>query len=332
MVLNKSSKDVWAYQAAVGTAAIVAIDSVSYWFGGKYNEECGKWRSPFVENRAEPHWVYNSGTPTLTDLESQYPTFSHVFLPVSAQCYAWMQGLPEDADPNVNISTLTSGMTYPLTIRLEELGGTHPDVTQAVDCYCIVLTSIAQRDKEFMVEAEFVYGALEDIDPAGDNRPILTTAPLAPGLMTGEYNGNPILKWNNVSIPGFERAQWRETKEHSVVSDGDDTQTIHTGKSQPVEILLHGGIEIDDMWDDYKARTTRNMTIQVKKYDDTSNIMFTFTNCKVISYERIGQRYKGKYATTCTLEAEKVTAASDWFTEYGEGAGAAFDTHWKAKI
>lgn len=323
MVLNKSSKDVWNYQAAVGTAAIVAVNSVSYWFG-RYSKECGKWKTPFAENRAESHWVYNSGTPTLTDLESQYPTFSRVFLPVTAQCYAWMQGKPEDADPNVNISTLPDGMTYPLTIRLEELGGTHPDNAQAVDSYCIGLTSTAQRDKELMVEAEFVYGSLEDIN---DN-PNLTTAPLNPGLMTGAYNGNPILEWNSVSIPGVERASWKESKEYSIVSDGDDTQTIHTGKSQPVQIILWGGIQVDDMWDDYKARTTRNMTIQVKKYDDTSNIVFTFTNCKIISYERIGERYKGKYASTITLEAEKVTESSDWFTE----GGVTFADHWKAKI
>lgn len=326
MVLNKSSRSVWAYQTVVGTAIITAVDSLSYEFG-EYNEECGKWNVPFAENPVESHWLYNSGTPTLINNERNYPTFKRVFLPVTAQCYAWMQGLPEDGTPTVvNISTLTSGMTYPLTIRLEEKEGTHPDVTQAVDCYCVGLTSNAERGKSFMVEAEFAFGKLEDIH---DARPILTTAPLAAGLMTGSYNGNPVLQWSGVPIPGIEKAVWIEKKEKEVVS-GDEgvVQTVHTYKSESVKIMLWGGIEVDDMWDDYKARTTRNMTIVITKFNDTSNIAFTFTNCKVISYERIGKRYKGKYPSIIKIEAEKVTEVSDWYTE----GGATFATHWKAKI
>ena len=324
MVLNKSSKEVWAYQGVVGTAIIVIATSPSFEFGG-YNEECGKWSIANTINPTEPHWVYNSGTPTLTNAARQYQTFKKIFNPVTAQVYAWMQGKPVDADPNVVISTLTSGMTYPLTIRNEELEGTHPDNVQAVDCYVIALTSNAERGKELLVEAEFVYGKLQDINTYVN----LTTAPLAAGLMTGSYNGNPIFKWNNVSNPGVEKAVWMEAKEHSIVT-GDEgvIQTIHTGKSEPVKIILWGGIELDDMWDDYKARTTRNMTIQVKKFDNTSNIMFTFTGCRITSYERIGARYEGKFASIIRIEAEKVTEVSDWFTE----GGAAFATHWKAAI
>jgi len=327
MVLNKSSKAVWMYQAAVGTSIITAASgdgSLSYEFG-EYNAECGKWNIPFAQNPTEPHWVYNSGTPTLINLERTFPIWKHVFLPVTAQCYAWMQGKPINADPAVTISTLMPGMTYPLTVRIEELEGTHPDNTQAVDCYCIGLTSNAERGKSFMVEAEFVYGDLEDIN---DN-PNLTTAPLTPGLMTGTYNGNPILEWSGVSIPGVEKAVWIESKEREVVSSDDGVkQVIHTYKTQPVKIMLWGGITVDDIWDDYKARTTRNMTIQVKKFDDTSNILATFTNCRATSYERIGERYKGKYASVIKIEAEKVTYSSDWFTE----GGVTFADHWRAAI
>jgi hypothetical protein len=279
MVLNKSSKDVWMYQAVVGTSIITAVNSVSYEFG-EYSDECGKWSIPITQNPAESHWLYNSGTPTLINLERKFPTFKRVFLPVSAQVYAWMQGLPENATPAVNIST---------------------------------------------VEAEFRYGGLEDVN---DN-PNLTTAPLAAGLMTGSYNGNPILEWNAVPIPGVEKAVWMEKKESEIVSSDEGvTQIVHTGKSETVKVILFGGIEVDDMWDDYKARTTRNMTIQVKKFDDTSNILFTFTNCRITSYERIGDRYKGKYASIIRIEAEKVTEVSDWFTE----GGVTFADHWRAAI
>lgn len=328
MVLNKSSKEVWMYQSAVGTAEIVADDSTCYEFG-EYNEDCGKWSIVNTLNPAEAHWLYNSGTPTLTNTERKYQTFKKVFLPVTAQVYAWMQGLPEDpltADV-INISTLTSGMTSPLTIRNEEREGTHPDNVQAVDCYCVGLVSNAERGKSLLVEAEFVYGELQDIN---DNVNLaIASPPLPAGLMTGSYNGNPILEWNVVSIPGVEKAVWMEAKEYDVVS-GDEgiKQTIHTGKSESVKIILWGGIEVDDMWDDYKARTTRNMTLVLKKYDETSNIAYTFTNCRITSYERIGKRFEGKFASVIRLEAEKVTEIPDWFTE----GGVTFADHWRAAL
>lgn len=327
MVLNKTSKDVWQYQDAVGTAQITTASgggAVCFEFG-EYNEECGKWGIPNTDNPMEQHHVYNSGTPTLTDAARKFQTFKRTFLPVSAQCYAWMQGKPVDADPAVTITTLTEGMTNPLTIRLQEDGGTHPDNVQAVDCYAISLTSNAERGKSFLVEAEFVYGAIEDVND-NDN---ITDPPLAAALMTRPYNGNPILEWNSVSIPGVEKAVWMEKKSHEVVT-GDEgvVQTIHTGKAESVKIILWGGIEVDDLWDDYIARTTRNMTINIIKFDAVSNIMFTFTNCNITSYERIGARYKGKYASVIKIEAEKVTESSDWFTE----GGVVFATHWKAAL
>lgn len=310
------------------TPADLAGDTVSFqkaYRFGEYNKECGKWSIPVVENPSESHWVWNSGTPTLTNSARTYPTFKKQFLPVTAQVYAWFQGKPVDADPAVTISTLTSGMTFPLTIRVEELGGTHPDNVQAVDCYCVGLASNAVRGKEFLVTAEIAYGSLEDIN---DN-PNLTADLLAAGLMTGPYNGNPILEWNSVSIPGVERAMWVEKKEFSVVSGGEGViNTTHTFKTERVTIVLAGGIEVDDLWDDYKARTTRDMTIQVKKFDETSNILFTFTNCKIKSYERIGEQYEGKYASLITIDAEKVTESADWFTE----GGVTFADHWKANI
>lgn len=324
MVANKSSKAVWATQAVVGTSIITAVDSVSYEFG-EYNEDCGKWSIPFVQNPADAAWLYNSGTPTLVNTEKKFPTWKHVFLPVTAQVYAWFQGKPVNADPAVTITTLTDGMTYPLTIRIEELEGTHPDNTQIYDSYGTALTSNAERDKDFMVEVEFMYGGLEDIN---DNVN-LTTAPLKAGLMSGPYAGNPILEWNSVSMPGVEKAVWLEKKRASMVtSDEGVIYTVHTGKSESVKIMLWGAIEVDDMWDDYKARTTRNMTIQVKKYDGTSNILFTFTNCRVTSYERMGVRYEGKYASVIKIEAEKVEESADWFTE----GGITFADHWNAAI
>jgi len=330
VVANKTSRYVFAYQAVVGTSIITAVNTVTYEFG-EYKEECGKWNTPFVENKSMPSWVYNSRTPTLTDMESEYPTFSHVFCPVTAQFLAWMLGKPVDADPLVTIETLDAEMTVPLTIRNEELGGTNPNNAQAVDCYCVGLTAKAERGTAFLVECEFAWGALEDI---GDN-PNLTTSPVAPGdLLTGVYDGNPIVTWDidgdNVAIPGVWRADFRCQQEYETVSsDEGTTKTVYTYKMKPVQIVLSAIFQINDAWDDYVDRkAATNMTIQVKKHDATSYITFTFTNCRIQTIKKTGDRNKGHYGSVCVLIAERVEGTSDWFTE----GGVTFATHWKAAI
>ena len=330
VVANKSSKYVWAYQAVAGTSIITAVNSVTYEFG-EYNEECGKWNSPFVENNAEPSWVYASRTPTLTDLDSKYPTFTHAFLPTTAQFLAWMLKSPTNTTPTVTIGTLNTGLTYPLTIRNEKLGGTNPNNAQAVDCYTVGLTCKAEQGTKFIVSPEFAWGKLEDI---GDN-PNLTTAPVAPGdLLTGPYDGNPLVMWDiggdNVQLTGVWRADWKNQQEHDIVSsDEGTTQSVYPGKMKPVQIILSAVFLINDGWDDYVDRkAATNMTVKVTKFDGTSYILFTFTNCRIVSIKETGDRNKGHYGSVMTLVAEKVEGLTDWFTE----GGTTFATHWKAGV
>ncbi len=329
---NKTSLYCWQYQAAVGTSIITAVNSVSYYFG-VYNDKCGKWNSPFSDNPAEPHWVYSSRTPTLTDLDREFPTFGHVFLPTTIQFLAWMLGNPTNTTPTVTVATPATGLTYPLTVRFQEDGGSAnvPQNAQAVDCYCVGLTCVAERGTQFLVETEFAWGAFEDI---GDNAN-LTTAPLVPGNLLGEpYNGNPILQWDsdgdNVNIPSVWRAQWNSMQKSSEVEgNGGTTKTNYTNEMEPVRILLSAVFQLNDGWDDYfhrKANT--NMTIQIKKYDSTSYITFTFTNCRILSIKKTGARNKGHYGSECALLAEKVEGVGDWFTE----GGANFSTHFKATL
>ena len=315
----------WQYQAAVGTSILTIATSASYEFGD-YNKECGKWNSPFIENPAVPSWVYASRTPTLTDMETKYPTFSHAFLPTTAQFLAWMLGKPEDSDPEVVISALAAGMTYPLTIRCQEEGGTAPQNMQAVDCYCVGLTMKMEKGKKVIVEPEFAWGAFEDI---GDNVN-LTTKPVAPGeLLTGVYNGNPDVTWNVTSMTGVWRADVKCSQEYDIVSsDEGTTQTVYTGKMNPVQIILSAVLKQNVSWDDYKDRTARTLKIKVKKFDDTSYIELTFTNARVVSVKKTGDKNAGHYGATMALIAEKVEGESDWFTE----GGITFATHWKAAI
>ena len=321
---NETSKYVWQYQAAVGTSILTIATSASFEFG-EYNDECGKWNSPFVENPALPSWAYASRTPTLTNIETKYPTFTHVFLPTTAQFLAWMLGTPTNSDPEVIITTAATGMTYPLTVRHQLEGGTAPQNKQAVDCYCIGLTMRMEKGRKVLVEPEFVWGALEDI---GDNVN-LTTSPLAAGLMTGPYNGNPDVTWNVTSLTGVWRADVKCSQEYDIVSSATGaTQTVYTGKMLPVQIILSAVLKQNTSWDDYVGRTARTLTINVKKFDDTSYILLTFTNARVVSVKETGHRNAGHYGATMALIAEKVEGESDWFTE----GGATFATHWKATI
>jgi len=308
MVVNKTSRYCWAYETVPGTAEIVDVDTVTYEFGD-YNDECGDWNTPFKENNAIPDYVYAVRTPTLTDVETEYPTFSHVFLPVSAQCFAWMLKKPAQNDPSVDIVALEEGKTYPLTIRHEESGGTVPTGTQAVGCYCVGLTAKAELDKPLQVETTFAWQELQDVGATG-TEPTLTTAPVAPGkLMTGTYT-NPEVKWDiggdNDALTEVWRVDWTQAQEFdSVSSDEGATQTVDTFKFEPVQIILHGVFDGVASWDDYMDRkVSTNMTVKVEKQDITSFILATFTNCRIVSWKKTGHRYKGHYELNSTVRKQ----------------------------
>lgn len=331
---NKTSKYVWAYQAAVGTSVITAVDSLSYEFGA-YTKECGDWKTPYVENPSIESWTYNKKTPNLTNLSTEYPTFKHTFNPVSAQFLAWFLESPVDTNTGadiVTISALTSGMTYPLTIRAQEDGGSAPQNAQAVDCYCVGLTIKAEDDTELLVTTEFAWGALEDI---GDNLN-LTTAPVMPAaLLDDTYYGHPITVWDSGGTPipltGVWRADITLAKEwKKVSSDEGVTQTIKTYRMKKIQIVLSAVIAVNDAWDDYIDRVVQDMTIQVKKGDDTSYILMTFTNCRITSIEKTGHRNMAHYGAVMVIEAESVVGISDWFTEHG--GAPTFADHWKAAL
>ena len=187
-----------------------------------------------------------------------------------------------------------------------------------------------ERGRSLLVECEFAWGLFEDI---GDNDN-LVVAPAAPGGMTKAYDGNPTVMWDvdgdNVSIPGVWRADFHGSKEwEKVDSDEGATQTIHYYKLKEVQIILSAVFTTLDSWDDYVDRkVSTNMTINVKKHDGTSYILFTFTNCRIVSVKKTGDKNKGHYGSVMTLIAEKVEGESDWFTE----GGANYSTHWKEAL
>ena len=325
---NKTSKYVWQYQTAHGTSILTIAASASFEFG-EYNEECGKWNSPYTENPSMPNTLYNVRTPTLTDMEKTFPTFSHTYNPTTMQFLHWQLGTTADATPIVTCTSLEAGRKYPLTIRNQEDGGSVPQNAQAVDCHQIGCTFKAERGQSVLVSSEFAWGALEDI---GDNVN-LTSGITKAGAVDDPYDGNPIVLWDiggdNVSLPGVWRADFTCKQEHEIVSSATGTtQKVYTYKQEPVKILLSGVAHVNDAWDDYMDRkAATNMTIQVKKHNATNYMTFTFTNCRIISTKKTGDRHEGHYGVVVAMIAEKVEGVSDWYTDHG--GAPTFLTHWK---
>lgn len=331
---NKTSKEVWQYQAAHGTAELVIATSASFEFG-EYNEECGKWKSMHAENNAVPSHVQAVRTPVLTEVASKFPTFKKTFNPTTIQHQHWLLGTTADGTPTtVTVTSLEAGRKYPLTIRNQFDGGTRPNNAQAMDAHCVGLKSKAERGKSFIVTAEFAYGKLQDISDYVN----LTTAPLACGGCTNPYDGNPILTWDtgddNVAVPGVWIAEWAQAQEFEIVS-GDEgvDQAVYTYAHKPVLITLGAVLQtldpaVEGIWKDYMDRkATADMTIQIKKHNNTNYATFTFTNCRVVSVIRTGHRNKGHYGVVVNMIAEKVETISDWYTDHG--GAPTFLTHWK---
>ena len=325
---NKTSRKVWAYETVPGTAEIVAVGTTTYEFG-EYTNEAEKWNNYYTENPVEAYWNYASRTPTLTELEKRFPTFREVFNPTTAQHLAQMLKNPS-AGPPVAITTLDSGVTYPLTIRLEEKGGTVPTNSQAVGCYNVGLYGRMLRGNAYIVEQEFAWQKLEDL---GDN-PILTTSPYPAGsgatsTVTGTYKGNPECKWNNVAVTPVYRAEYWIAQEHEIVSGSEGaSQTVDLHKVQPCDIKLAGILEDDAVWDDYVDRAERTLILKVYKANMTNYIQLTFTNAHMISQIKTGIRNKGHYESICTLKAEQVNVTSDFAVESSE----TFATHFKGAV
>jgi len=330
--MNKSSKFVWAYEGTPGTAAITAVNSLAYEFG-EYDELCKKWNSPFTENQVSPVYAYNSRTPTLTDLEKKFPSFTHVFNPITAQYLSWILKSPV-VGPPVAISPLNEGLTYPLTIRLEELEGTAPNNVQAVGCYCIGTTVSGVSGNPLMVECEFAWQKIEDI---GDN-PNLTTSPYPAGsgavsTIKNCYDGRPQVIWDkgvgNVAFNECVIANFTVVQDHKITSSVlGTTQTVHTYKYKPVLITLHAVLKTNTQWDDYVDRNIKDLEVKFWKPDMVNYVSHVFDNCHIISVKKTGAKNEGHYEVIITLQAEKVTGTSNYATESEE----TFGNHFKGVV
>ncbi len=332
---NKSSKYVWAYESTPGTAVITAANSLSYEFG-EYDELSKKWNSPFTINEVLEKWKYNSRTPTLTDLEKKFPTFKHVFNPTTAQWLSWILKNPV-AGPPVSISALTEGLTYPLTIRLEEREGSNPNLTQAVGCYCIKTICRGVSGNPLQVEAEFAWQKMEDIGD-GSNA-ILTTDPYPAGsggtsTVINSYDGRPQVIWDkggaNVAFDECTIAEFTIEQEYKITSSALGlTQTVHTYKYKKIPIILHAILETNLQWNDYVDRNIKDLQIKFWKPDMVNYTQIIFDNCHIITVTKTANRNEGYYECIIALSAEKITAAT---SNYANESSETFGNHFKGVV
>jgi hypothetical protein len=326
---NQSSKQAWAFETVPGTNEIVAVDTTTYEFGG-YNEEAKKWNFAYTENPVQAYYRYASRTPQLTKLTREFPTFKIVYNPFTAQHLNWILKNYADSDPDVDITTLDSGLTYPLSIRFEELEGTTPANITAVGCYCVGCYVKIEKGTEALVESEFAWQSIEDI---GDN-PNLTTAPSAPGGASLAYRGTPQVIWDqggdNHALTEVWKAEFhvRQTWKPTPNTAGT-AQTVYIYEYEPIDIILNAIFDENTYWDDYMDRQEEDLRIKVYKPNATNHVIYDFVNAHPISFKKTGERYKGHFNSICVLRAEEMTGFTDWETETGLST---FTTHWKGVV
>lgn len=335
VIPNITSKYVWAYETTPGIAELVAVDSVSYEFG-KYDELCKKWNSPFVENEVLERWKYNSRTPTLTKAEKKFPIFKHIFNPTTAQWLSWILKNPVIGPP-VSISTLNEKLTYPLTIRLEELGGDNPNLVQGVGCYCIKTKCRGVSGNPLLVECDFAWQKMEDLSVT--ERPILTKDPFPAGsgdtsTIKNSYDGRPQVVWDvggeNIAFNECVISEFDIEQEYKITSGAlGTTQTIHTYKYKKIPITLHAILETNLQWDDYVNRNIKDLSIKFYKPDMVNYTLIILENCHVITTTKTANRNEGHFECLLGLSAEKITAATSNFANESEED---FGNHWKGAV
>lgn len=164
MTGNKTSILVFAYQTAAGTESIDDASDVTYFFG-EFDESCGDWNLPSIENDVDNYYSYDSRETNLVPNRPTYKPLKINFLPITAQYAAWFlkQVTEDDAGANIHrAEVLDTGLPLPLTIRYELNDGSVDRLAQAVDCYMVKLGCTAMFGSPFLVESEWIFGRLED--------------------------------------------------------------------------------------------------------------------------------------------------------------------------
>ncbi len=320
---NLTSRLCWAYESTPREAEITAVNDTTYYFGD-YLEDMKKFLAPAPEHPVQPYRYYNSReVGGLTDLDAKYPTFKTQYAPVSAQFLSWMLKSHADNTPAADtFAVLDTGMTYPLTIRLEQAEGTNPNNFQAVGCYNVGLYIDCALGSPVRAESEWAYCSFEDLD---DNDGNLTTAPVAPAGLSGTYDGCPNFKWNSNLLAQCVRVRLMlSQKWESVYDPATGKQVVYCYEYEAPQIIFSGVLEVNTVWDDFIGREARAAQIKCYKADVSTYFQIDITNVKINQYRNTGVLHKGHYEVEAICTGEAVTAEATTIADDG--------THYKGTV
>jgi hypothetical protein len=237
-----------------------------------------------------------------------------------------MLGKVTDASPDTFEPNALGTTKKSLTIRWEEDEGTNDRVIQAVGCYAVELYGRGQIGSPLYLDVDFAFSKIED---DGDSRPILTTAPAAPGGVSTAYDGYPIVVYDvgggsEATLTDIIMAEFRIKQNWKFAKATDHlSQTIYLYTFEPVSLVLTAYMESDSKWDDFIDQATKDYSVQFKKPDGTNYVKLIFDNCKWETITRSTKVFKGLVKSSLMLKAEKATGT---FTFEGENWGTHFKT------
>ena len=178
------------------------------------------------------------------------------------------------------------------------------------------------------VITEWAFGNIEDV---GDE-PMLTTAPLEAGALTGEtsYMGNPqvihdVGVGNNALTDIWKTVvSVKQTFEPSYKDSGNEVVT-YIFQFNAVQIALFAVFAVGTVWDDFIDRDiAKEMSIKSYKPDVAKYITRNFTNVAFTKYEKSGPALDGFYESVILANAEAMTVTAVPIV----GAGT-YATHYK---
>lgn len=318
---NNQTRILWAWQAAEGTAAIIAADSLSYLFGE--NITAKKWKSPVGRNPINTYNKYSKRNTFIVKKNiNVFDELKVEYKPTTAHPFNFILGDPtEDGiDTDIHsIEMLHTGIQTPLTIRMEERGGTNPTHQQVVDSYCTSLITTAIAGQALEAVNGFKFAKLQDID----DYVMLTTDPLKAG-------GNDVSNCyylSNVTFDkdgGGEEVLSNTAMIQSQINQSSDelldgtTDKVRKYVYDTIGLDIHGVFDNDTLWDNWKDRGVIDIEITYTKPNGTDYITCLYQNCNPITDIKEGE-VEGGMLSMLHYECEDILVS---YTFEGETAFA----------
>lgn len=329
MAKNTTSRRCWAYETVPNTAEIVAVDSVTYFFGVDDDSQ-EQWKLPTKTMPVQSTHVYSKRMPNqLGLLDPKLPDFGEKYNPTTAQFLARFLGNPQTAEP-ITLDPLNEGQTYPITVRHEQRGGSTEKINQAVGCRTVGIDLSGEIGSKLTVIEKFAWASLED---QGD-RSILTTNPLAAGALTSpeSYDGRPYFEWNGTQLPEAWRVNLNQTQQYkkSYVDQSTGKKAVYKFQYNEPSLTINAVLDSAigyTIWDDFNDGNQRDAILKFYKPDMVNYIQIDLADCYISTFKETGIKWKGQYESVIGIVPNDISGSSNFLNE-----GANFSTHFKAVV